>query len=444
MSDQYLKKLYLDITESYYQRFDDFLLKKWGEGSRRECDREKAYKLFYEKVKDDHIANRQTIRRWFGLGGTHSVPSRKYIFKIALAADLCVEETSEYLQYGISQPDFQDNDYQEFIIRYCLDHRLGLEKCRNMIHFYETKSQYTGAWEQIPCTDWLREQYALIQEYPPEEFLVWMHKHQKYFKGYSLTLLNCYQRMVEECQLLLRKDVREVLAGMLRQVGFYDWLSETKHISLYDETDIQRFLKNRLRSRTAPMNRQEAQEIRSLTAVVYSDHDRICDLIAELYSTMPGWEKNNGKYPIYNALDKDVKKVDRKYVSELMNIASLKEKQMILQMEIAREKDERAKRNKEKALNKFKQRIHLIQRSDILVLAQYIIYKKTMDELNVPDKLYNAETAKQEFCEYTNGILEMCGMRKIDETYMLDRVLLACFGDEDMYLFIEVVEEMEE
>lgn len=444
MSDQYLKKLYLDITEGYYQRFNDFLLEKWGEGSGEECDREKAYKTFYENVKEDHIANRQTIRRWFGLSGDHSVPSRKYIFKIALAAGLSVEETSEYLQYGISQPDFQDNDYQEFIIRYCLDHSLGVEQCRNMIHFYEKKSQYIGAWEQIPCTAWLREQYELVRDYPPEEFLVWMHKHQKYFKGYSLTLLNCYQRLVEECQLLLRKDVRESLVWILKQEGFYEWLSETKHISLYDETDIQRFLKNRLRSRTVPMDRQTAQEIRSLAAVVYADHDRVCDLIAELYSTMPGWEKKNGKYPIYKTLDKDVKKVDRKYVSELMNIASLKEKQMVLQMEIAKEQDQRVKKNKEKVLSRFKQRIHLIQRSDILVLAQYIVYKKTIEEMDVSDKSYNAETAKQKFCEYTNGILEMCGMRKIDETYMLDHVLLSCFGKEDMYLFIEIVEKMEE
>ena len=94
---------------------------------------------FYQKVKRAHVANRQTIRRWFGLGTqdeeTLNPPNRKSIYKIAFALGLSMEETEEYLQYGISQAGFQVNDYEEFICMYCLENGMSQEKCQKMIDF---------------------------------------------------------------------------------------------------------------------------------------------------------------------------------------------------------------------------------------------------------------------------------------------------------------------
>lgn len=356
MSDVYCKQLYRDITSNYYQRFDRFITARWCRKPEEELepeDRPTAYKCFYRQIKGSGIVNRQTVRRWFGLDGEQSIPSRSNIFRIALVTEMSVMETQEYLKYGISQQEIQDSDYREFIARYCLDHKLGLDKCRRMIEFYEQKSQDRGKWEQESNTKWVREQYSVVRNYPEEEFLVWMHKHQQYFKGYSLTALNSYRQLIEECLIFLRKDVMESLAQELQSAGFLEWRAEKGQDGVYGGAEIERFVKNRLRTVRNPLSADKA---------------------------------------------------------------------------------------KEKELKKFKQRIHMIQRSDLLVLVQYVIYRRMIEISELYDQPYNFKVARYEFCELADGILEMCGMRAVDDSYMLDHVLLSCFAEDDMYLFLEVIE----
>lgn len=443
MTETYYKQLYRDITENFYYRFDEFVTTRW---SGRQCekvteeDRNKAYKKFYHMVKHSDVANRQTIRRWFGLDPERSIPSRKQIFKIAFAVGLTPEETEEYLKKGISQPGFQINDYREFIIRYCLEHQKGRDICQRMIVFYEQKAQKKGKWEQESNTKWIREQYSLVKDFSEEELVVWMCKNQKYFKGYSLTNLQCYRELLQQCLIFLRKDVKEALARVLDEAGFFEWQNEHGNKNINNDQEIERFVKNRLRSKKEYISQEDAREIRKLAAMAYASQERMSDLILEIYSTMPGRDKHQKKYALYNALGGELKRVDRKYISELLNMAVLKEKQMILQMELAAETDEKQRQKKENELKKFRQRVHLIGRSDLLVLAQYIIYRRLEEYSLLYDKTYNQKEAQEEFREYADGILEMCGMRKIDQNYMLDHVLLECFAKEDMYLFSEVIE----
>lgn len=443
MDKTYYKQLYRDITENFYHRFDDFITVRWSGqhiAGIREEERKAAYRKFYQAVKHSDVANRQTIRRWFGLDEETSLPSRKQIFKIALAVGLSPEETEEYLMQGISQPGFQMSDYREYIIRYCLEHRKGRDICRKMIDFYEQKGQNKGKWEQESNTNWIREQYTLVKGYSEEEFVVWMCKHQRYFKGYSLTNLQCYRELLQQCMIFLRKDVKEALARALDEAGFFEWQRENGIKNAYNDQEIERFVKNRLRSRKAAISQEEAREIRKLASMAYAPQDRMSDLVLEIYSTMPGRDKHQERYVIYNALGGELKRVDRKYISELLNMAVLKEKQMVMQMELAAETDEKERRKKEKELKKFRQRIHLIGRSDLLVLAQYIIYRRLEEYSLLYDKTYSQMEAQKAFREYADGILEMCGMRKIDRNYLLDHVLLECFAKEEMYLFSEVIE----
>ncbi len=443
MKETYYKQLYCNMTEKFYHRFDDFITVRWSGqdiGDIHEKERKIAYRKFYYEVKRSDVANRQTIRRWFGLDPERSIPSRKQIFKIALAAGLSPEETEEYLKQGISQPGFQMSDYREFIIRYCLEHRKGCDICRKMIDFYEQKAQNRGKWEQESNTNWIREQYIFVKEYSEEEFVVWMCKHQRYFKGYSLTNLQCYRELLQQCLIFLRKDVKEALARALDEAGFFEWQNEHGNKNVNNDQEIERFVKNRLRSKKKCISPEDAREIRKLASMAYAPQDRMSDLILEIYSTMPGRDKHQERYALYNALGGELKRVDRKYISELLNMAVLKEKQMILQMELAAETDEKQRQKKEKELKKFRQRVHLIGRSDLLVLAQYIIYRHLEEYSLLYDKTYNQKEAQEEFREYADGILEMCGMRKIDQNYMLDHVLMECFAEEDMYLFSEVIE----
>ena len=92
MDEQYQAYLLAQIQEYFYKKFDSFMIEKWS-GSPLEdpipvSQREEAYARFYQKVKRAHVANRQTIRRWFGLGTqdeeTLTPPNRKSIYKIAV------------------------------------------------------------------------------------------------------------------------------------------------------------------------------------------------------------------------------------------------------------------------------------------------------------------------------------------------------------------------
>lgn len=406
MDEQYQAYLLAQIREYFYKKFDSFMIEKWS-GSPLEdpipvSQREEAYARFYQKVKRAHVANRQTIRRWFGLGTqdeeTLNPPNRKSIYKIAFALGLSMEETEEYLQYGISQAGFQVNDYEEFICMYCLENGMSQEKCQKMIDFFEEKCAGKLTVEQQSKTNWLREQFQIVKEYPEEDFFVWICRHRKYFKGYSLTVLNYYHKLVEKCLVWYREEVKKSLAMELKKVGFYEWLDESRREEELVSQDIQRFVKNRCRSKTNPLSKSCARDIREMTAKVFADRDRLCDLVTGVYSTVPlRFQGRNKRGKMYKELEGEIRKSG--------------------------------------------QRVRVVQRSDLLILAQYIIYKEAAEQESLEDYEYDAQRVKDKFIHYANGILDSCGMRRVDPEYMLDYLLLSCFDEKEMYLFSEVLEE---
>lgn len=452
MEQEYYEQLYLRLLYKYYQQFDQFITVRWCDcadpGQIGAEERERAYKTLFAKIKNAHIANRQTVRRWFGMGG-RTLPSRTHIIKLALATEMSVSEATEYLQFGISQPGFQENEYREFIAMYCLDHKMGLEKYEKMIQFYEKKCHMESGWEQISHTDWLREQYGIVKQYNEEEFLVWMYQNQKYFKGYSLTVLNCYRELMDKCLQIFRKGNENSMVELLESIDFFSWLKEEGNDGSYDNNkidqciktkkiypyikakDIERFIKNRLRSPGKKngklLDPEDATSLRNSVTIVYASRERICDLIAGVYTEMPIWKKTGKKYKVYRTLRDQLQRVDTKYLSEMLNIAILKEQQMRLQLEIAKATDPKEKEQLEGKWRKSKARVHLISRSDLLILIQYIIYDRHGDELYAEQRNKNA--AREDFIQYANGIMESCGMRKIDENYMLDDVLLLCLDE---------------
>lgn len=450
MDEQYQAYLLAQIQEYFYKKFDSFMIEKWS-GSPLEdpipvSQREEAYARFYQKVKRAHVANRQTIRRWFGLGTqdeeTLNPPNRKSIYKIAFALGLSMEETEEYLQYGISQAGFQVNDYEEFICMYCLENGMSQEKCQKMIDFFEEKCAGKLTVEQQSKTNWLKEQFQIVKKYPEEDFFVWMCHHRKYFKGYSLTVLNYYHKLVGKCLVWYREEVKKSLVMELKKVGFYEWLDESRREEELVPQDIQRFVKNRCRSKTNPLSKSCARDIREMTAKVFADRDRLCDLVTGVYSTVPlRFQGRNKRGKMYKELEGEIRTVDSKYVSELLNVAVLKEQQMERYIKLAQEKDPEKQKKLQQEIRKSGQRVRVVQRSDLLILAQYIIYKEAAEQENLEDYEYDAQRVKDKFIHYANGILDSCGMRRVDPEYMLDYLLLSCFDEKEMYLFSEVLEE---
>ena len=450
MDEQYQAYLLAQIREYFYKKFDSFMIEKWS-GSPLEdpipvSQREEAYARFYQKVKRAHVANRQTIRRWFGLGKQDeeslNPPNRKNIYKIAFALGLSMEETEEYLQYGISQAGFQVNDYEEFICMYCLENGLSQEKCQKMIDFFEEKCAGKLTVEQQSKTNWLKEQFQIVKEYPEEDFFVWMCRHRKYFKGYSLTVLNYYHKLVEKCLVWYREEVKKSLVMELKKVGFYEWLDESRREEELVSQDIQRFVKNRCRSKVNPLSKSCARDIREMTAKVFADRDRLCDLVTGVYSTVPlRFQGRNKRGKMYKELEGEIRTVDSKYVSELLNVAVLKEQQMERYIKLAQEKEPEKQKKLQQEIRRSGQRVRVVQRSDLLILAQYIIYKEAAEQESLEDYEYDARRVKDKFIHYANGILDSCGMRRVDPEYMLDYLLLSCFDEKEMYLFSEVLEE---
>lgn len=450
MDEQYQAYLLAQIQEYFYKKFDSFMIEKWSEAPLEDpipvSQREEAYARFYQKVKRAHVANRQTIRRWFGLGKQDeeslNPPNRKNIYKIAFALGLSMEETEEYLQYGISQAGFQVNDYEEFICMYCLENGLSQEKCQKMIDFFEEKCAGKLTVEQQSKTNWLKEQFQLVKEYPEEDFFVWMCRHRKYFKGYSLTVLNYYHKLVEKCLVWYREEVKKSLVMELKKIGFYEWLDESRREEELVSQDIQRFVKNRCRSKTNALSKSCARDIREMTAKVFADRDRLCDLVTGVYSTVPlRFQGRNKRGKMYKELEGEIRTVDSKYVSELLNVAVLKEQQMERYIKLAQEKDPEKQKKLQQEIRRSGQRVRVVQRSDLLILAQYIIYKEAAEQESLEDYEYDARRVKDKFIHYANGILDSCGMRRVDPEYMLDYLLLSCFDEKEMYLFSEVLEE---
>ncbi len=450
MDEQYQAYLLAQIQEYFYKKFDSFMIEKWSEAPLEDpipvSQREEAYARFYQKVKRAHVANRQTIRRWFGLGTqdeeTLNPPNRKSIYKIAFALGLSMEETEEYLQYGISQAGFQVNDYEEFICMYCLENGMSQEKCQKMIDFFEEKCAGKLTVEQQSKTNWLKEQFQIVKEYPEEDFFVWMCRHRKYFKGYSLTVLNYYHKLVEKCLVWYREEVKKSLVMELKKVGFYEWLDESRREEELVSQDIQRFVKNRCRSKTNALSKSCARDIREMTAKVFADRDRLCDLVTGVYSTVPlRFQGRNKRGKMYKELEGEIRTVDSKYVSELLNVAVLKEQQMERYIKLAQETDPEKQKKLQQEIRRSGQRVRVVQRSDLLILAQYIIYKEAAEQESLEDYEYDARRVKDKFIHYANGILDSCGMRRVGPEYMLDYLLLSCFDEKEMYLFSEVLEE---
>lgn len=446
MEELYQQQLLKRIMAYYYEQFESFITRKWCDYKLpqiiRDTDRKYAYKRFYRIVKNENVANRQTIRKWFGLSDNKSTPNRNQIFKIAFALNMTLAEAEDYLKNGISDAGFHVNDYEEFMMMYCLDNGIDYEQYQKMLEFYERKCEKDCEWEQTSHTQWLVVQYENIKDLSVEDFLVWMCKNQKYFKGYSLTLLYIYHSLIERSLQYVRRDIKSILMRELEPTGFFQWAKRHNINEPYEAQDIERFVKNKSRQKCTSMTADIVKEIRYLLAGAYASKDRMTDLISEIYTFSSGktakkGRKGAGQCPEIIA---EIKRVDSKYISELLHIAVLKEEQMKRKIHIAGIEDEEEKKEEKKKLAAYSQRIHQVQRNDLLILIQYVFYKRVMTDIEDRKYQYNRERAKEDFCEYANGILETCGMRLLNESYLFDAMVFACFGEKDMYLFSEILE----
>lgn len=457
-----------EIKKKQYMKWDIFLVGKWNEeaagaGSITEDMRKTAYKNFYKAVYRSRIIYPQTYKKWFE-SGSHAVPKRWQILKLALALGLSPEETQEYLTKGISEPEIQVNDYQEFICMYCLSNKLSINDYNEISECFESKIDDNIHFEHTEHTNRLKKEFEELKSFSKVDFTVWMIKNQTLFKGYSMTTYRYFESLIDETIELFRREAEEMLAVKLRETNFYSELNNASELSGKEyRQEVKKYIKNNERRVNNRISEDTIRDIKNYYVMAYSEKGRISVILSEIFNNI-NKVKAKKKSADKDCADSDNNhpSISAKYISELLNVALQKEK--LINMQHAFRKLDRlasdsqcpediwklvsdrpvspkeAKKLLKRAITMQGQRTKLINRTELLILLSYIIHDRYTLELNETSEEYDMNKAKLRFIKAADSMLTVCGMRPINEDYYLDSLLLACYGEKGIYQFTEVLE----
>ncbi len=477
-----------ELKHNIYVKSDTYLVNKWsGETysiKLSERMRKKAYQNFSKAIENSRVANKQTIRRWFGLSG-FTIPKRIHLIRMAFALNLNSEELREYLINTIGGPDLVLYDYEECIIKYALDNSLSHSVAISMSLEFEKKCEYNPIGKkQISRKSFLKK-YKENMKKSPDSFLKWMYENRDYFMGFDKTTIDVYQDLLHCAMNSYRDNTLTFLYEELDEIGFF----KTGHVM--EAETIRQYIKNKLRKKRG-LSHEKADEIRYFTNIVYSGRDRIKDVLREIYlfgEKLTSIEKNE----IYRTLKDELPRLSEKYISEIQNKYSIKPEVTGAKCDLSKEiyhmlerrgftplvvceseekniqknnknyncNSENQEEEKETIFNiiydfieeennenvnklkenfkKKNQRLHYIKRADLLIPLQYIIVKK-YQIVNKIGENPDIVRIRQEYIKEANKLLEKCDMHAIDSKYALDYCLIRCFGDEEIVLFSELME----
>lgn len=465
------------MQEKRFHSFDSFLIKKWSEietGDLME-KRKSAYQNVRKKIKGKTVAEGSTIQSWFGLKKTTS-PDREHIFRLALALELSPAQLEEYLQKGLLMPGVQINDYQETIYLYGLENHLTWEECQGMINVFEYHMSQDVVLEQKTHTNELWASYEEWHKLDKEHFLKKMYEKAGMFKGYGRTALKYFVAYKNEILEYVRDEAAVRLKQELQGSGFYEWARENGIAQEEYKEAIRRYVKNETRRKHPRITKEKWKEIEHYYWKAYGIQERNTDFIEQM---RPGvrWatvEMKEGKNP-YIERDKfqlpdTVKLFSKNYLSRLLLVGMQTEKQIRLSHGLAQIrycKDEEScpewlvdflqeegvlkstqknyscgevQKLLEKQIKSQKKRRRLVQREDLLPLILCVAQNRYNTFWQEQEE-YDREKAEKIFVDLANVTLTACHMAPINEEYELDAWLLECFGEEEMFSYMEMLEQ---
>lgn len=456
--------------------FDDFLIEKWGDS--REPDYEKrrrnACREFRKKIKGKNVAASATVNSWFGIGGK-SQPNRDKMYCLAFALQLSGSEFEEYLKRGLLMPGIQVNDYKELICFYGLEHRLSFQECQQMIDAFESYLCQDLVIEQRTHTVKLWEFYGKWRKMDKVHFLKEMYRNASMFKGYSKTSLKYFESLKKEILHTIFSESQYHLKENLKKAGYDHWVQKEGIKNRESKEEIYRYLKNLSRRAGVKKDRNMSaliSDIRRDCRVIFAPEQRNVDLLRELFSSaidvdFQGNRKNISYLPRKEyALPKDVRFMRGDYLSNLMNVALQKEKQIRLSHAQAWSRHQDPEETCPAWLEDMLQDYHgskvqnigqamklldrlaarqakrclLIQREDLLPLIHCAVQKKYMSVSGQIQKTYQAEMARKTFEEMANCILMDCDMEVLSRKYSLDRLLLESFREEGIDTYADIID----
>ena len=122
--------------------------------------------------------------------------------------------------------------------------------------------------------------------------------------------------------------------------------------------------------------------------------------------------------------------MDDKYLSDILNIGTQKEKEIRLVIQGGNHKE----------IQKQKMRCRIIQRQDLLPMILCVSQMRYTRENG--DLHYNHLEARNQFVHLANGIMHACNMVSLNpHEYELDNMLYQCFRPDDMISFSEALSE---
>ena len=414
-------------------RLDDFLMKKMLNSEKKHFSDDECYQAYRKFLKlttkdGKRIAATQTIKKWFGIGGIKR-PNREGLFKIGFDLRLSVKEMEELFVYVMREPDFQINDYREMIFLYGFYHQMTYDDCIKMIDCFEKSLPGDLSIRQHNCTNDIWEEYGKNCELDADDFLQWMLEKSEDFKGYSKTVLDYFRTIKEEIISEIKMDAKDYLETLLAETSFEFW-EEKWHMNPENrKKTIPRYLNGKYCKKNDNLSKQIKETIFELVEISNISLNSNTELLAEMYTDLKQRMKLDNKRRVRS----EVRLMDDKYLSDLLNVGVQKEKLMKLIVTPNLE-------NRDKLIKEQQRRCSLITRQDILPLILCLSQKRYARRMESEN--YDAKKAKKESVDFANHILNACKMAPVEEEkYELDGVLCGCFQKDEMYSLADVLEQ---
>lgn len=306
------------LNKTDFVRFDTFFT-GFMLGVPKDCyteeERKQACSLFREKTDKREIASYPTIRKWFGLGGK-TKPDRMQIFEIAFALSLSAQDVNLILKEGMFEPGIRINDYREIIFWFGLLNHLSYEECCVMIEQFERHINSDLVIVQATNTAELLYAFENNKQLSKDEFMDWLDSIAGVFKGYGKTALNYMLKLKKLVVSYMRKEWKILLENMLASTDFETWKKKKRNRHKLSEGEqIRQYL-----YKEKSLSDERRKEILDMVSFVYFEEDNNVRVLAEIFPDTR----------ISLLRDTLLRGMTQKHLSDLLNIAKQKEKDMEL------------------------------------------------------------------------------------------------------------------
>lgn len=288
-----------------------------------------------------------------------------------------------------------------------------------------------------------------------------------------MTVYSYYVSLLNEAFTYYQTECREELQTLLSRTDYAIWKTEQNSNDILRETEkehIRRYLKNIQRRKSSSVDPHDLKDIQNLYVIAYAPKARITDFLNQIYHNNQKDSKtwNEEIFALLSDyLGEEIQWENSKYISELLSISAQKEQQMLYQrantaLKQLSEKDTcpewicqplrqkfpdvqklsagEAQKIISKELKKQKTRVRNIQRSDLLLLIQYIFSVRYDQQIRQNMTGYDQKEARQAFISLADTILTTCDMREINAQYRLDHLILSCITSEEVILLGDLLD----